>query len=376
MSDIDFEELDKAVNSLVGGDSTDKKEPATQASSDDSTPQDTAPKVGPALASRRSSGRFMDMKHDSSDMQKKDNSLLGGTAKTNITPLNPDVVAEDSPSKKSDTEPAQKSDWPDPIDTKKDDESIKEPSSTDMPDPLDHIVTNDTKKDDLDDHDAKPDKEAEHEEVSKDKPEIDYEETDEKKDDKKESPFLDDAKVEKRPLGGFSDESPVTPSSSGDAKDGKDSTDEEKPQPPTEPVELPPELDKDLVAIEAGEALEVQNPSPEEDEGTSEKDQEKDVSDKDKNKKSDQKEKVSELLASAATGSIPDQYKRENRSHELHAPHPLFDDDHYKGDLKNAAPKPPKSLVARIFQWILIGVGVLLLGGFLGASFFVFASGQ
>lgn len=376
MSDIDFDELDKAVNSLVGDDQADKKESSPQISSDDNTSNSTTSKVGPALASRRSSGRFMDMKHDSSDMQKKDSSLLGAT-KTSITPLNPGVTAEDIPAKKKDNSgSSEKSDWPDPIESVKNDKDDEKPlasSSTDMPDPLDHVTVDTSKKDYLKDDDVKSEEVVKDSKPSTDEPEIDYEETDDKKDDKKESPFIDDAKVEKRPLGGFSDESPVLPPSSNKKKDDEVATDKEESQAPPQPIELPPELDKDLVAIEAGEALEVQDPDPKEEDKT-EKTETDDTSDK--KKKSDQKEKVSELLASAATGSIPDQYKRENRSHELHAPHPLFDDDHYKGDIKNTTSKPPKSLAAKIFQWILIGVGILLLSVFLGASFFVFASGQ
>lgn len=393
MSDIDFDELDKAVNSLVGDDdSGEKKENSSpQEPTSDKIPSDANDKLGPALPSRRS-GRFMDMKHNSSDMQKKDSSLMT-PSKTNITPINPGIKEEVAEAKEAQEEKAESkttNEWPDPIDSaktannEKDKEEPSSVSSTDMPDPLDHMANNDTpKKEDETEVEKKeqPEKPEEKEaeeadsktEDKKDEPEIDYEETEEKKDDKKESPFIDDAKVEKRPLGGFSSESPVTPPSE-DGKDEKEaSADEPKAEAPVEALELPPELDKDLVAIEAGEALEEQKPKEDEKTEVDEKDKGKSKDDKEPK---ENKDKVSELLASAATGSIPEQYKRENRSHELHAPHPLFDDDHYKSSLKNATPKTPKSTLAKVFQWIFIVTGLLLLGGILGGAVFVLISQQ
>ncbi|OGL32418.1 hypothetical protein A3F64_01985 [Candidatus Saccharibacteria bacterium RIFCSPHIGHO2_12_FULL_42_8] len=391
MSDIDFDELDKAVNSLVGDDdSGEKKEnPSSQEPTSDKSSSDTTDKIGPALPSRRS-GRFMDMKHNSSDMQKKDSSLMT-PSKTNITPLSSGIKEEVEGAKEAQEEKAESkstNEWPDPIDSAKtvpegkDKEVSSNVSSTDMPDPLEHMANNDTsKKEDEPEVEKKKEsekpEEKEHEEVDtktepkEDEPEIDYEEAEEKKDDKKESPFIDDAKVEKRPLGGFSSESPVTPPSE-EGKDEEDpSADELKTEAPVEVTELPPELDKDLVAIEAGEALEEQKPKEDDESEVDEKEKSKD----DK-KPEEKKDKVSELLASAATGSIPEQYKRENRSHELHAPHPLFDDDHYKGSLKNATPKTPKSALVKVFQWIFIVIGLLLLGGILGGAVFVFISQQ
>lgn len=391
MSDLDFDELDKAVNSLVGdSDSSDKKEDtAPQKPSDEDKSSDTSEKIGPSLPSRRS-GRFMDMKHDSSDMQKKDSSLMN-PSKTTITPINPGVKkeAEDTKAAQEDAEP--KSDWPDPIDSAKavNDEENKEdstPVNTDMPDPLDHIANNDTPNDNdkSDNKDADKDEEKEPEENDapsedkKDEPELDYEETDPKKDEKKDSPFIDDAKVEKRPLGGFSSESPVLPLSEvkkdGDDKPNEDSKEEKAA--PEEPIELPPELDKDLVAIEAGEAIETQAPKKDEEKvpEETEKTEDKTKDQKDDKEPVEQKDRVSELLASAATGSIPEQYKRQNRSHELHAPHPLFDADHYKDSPKGTTPKKPKSLAAKIFQWLFISLGLVLLGGSLGAAAFVLLS--
>ena len=401
MSDIDFDELDKAVNSLVGDDSDVKQNNTPSVSQSSATKNDSLEKeekVSPTLPTRRA-GRFMDMKHDSSDMQKKDSSLMT-PSKTSIAPINPGIKKELEEDKKVQPETKPKSDWPDPIDSSKNDDEKSEDKealpnvSTDMPDPLDHMSKNiDTVDKDSVDKDDEERKDRDEPVIKpsdeKDEPELDYEETETKKDDKKESPFIDDAKVDKRPLGGFSSESPVDPPSEVvEKKDKKnedaleDDTKKEDgiAQPAPEPIELPPELDKDLVAIEAGEALEVQKPVEQENEAVEKNDKQdegkSDEKDDKESEKKNQKDTVSELLASAATGSIPEQYKRQNRSHELHAPHPLFDADHYKNAPKDASAKKPKSLVKKVFQMLFIFLGIALLGGFLGTAFFVFVSQQ
>lgn len=382
MSDIDFEELDKAVNSLVGGSPKDeKKETPTETPK----PVEPAPKPENSSASSnlpsRRAGRFMDMKHDSSDMTKDSSPSLMTSTKTTIAPINKDVKAEPKSDEPSDEKPNDD----------KDNDELATSSSTNMPDPIDHFENQ--QKDDKPKESSKPDY---NDTDKKDDSELKFEETDNKrdeheKDDKKPSPFIDDAKVEKRPLGGFSSESIIDP----DKKDDKDSGEgdeikdgEEKPnEPPAAPIELPPELDKNLVAIEAGEAPEsakgsldtpsadIPPPSKEKQEDKKEEPTEKEDSKDDKKDEpeKDTKHEVSQLLANASNGSIPDQYKRENRSHELHSPHPLFDSEHLK-DIPSSAPKKPKSKLAKVFQWIFIALGLLLLGGSLGAAVFVFVS--
>jgi hypothetical protein len=82
MSDIDFDELDRAVNGALGSDTpapeltVDIPEPTETPTIEHvertvlnpTTPEVKAP-VAPAPAARRSSGRFMDMVHPSSDMR-------------------------------------------------------------------------------------------------------------------------------------------------------------------------------------------------------------------------------------------------------------------------------------------------------------------
>lgn len=281
MSDIDFNELDKAVNSLA--DNKDKGKILS--------PIDKPPK---------NSGRFMDMVHSSSDMKKDDNKGLMTTSTTNITPIDDNIKIE-----------------PQEPQTFVADEKNNDKDSTNNP-------------------------------SADEKPEADHKETavyDNKKDnDKKTTPFLDNTKVEKRPLGGASSELST--------------------EPPVEPIILPPELDKNLVAIESGESPELAKETTDTQEPINDKDDKQPID-------KDQKKEVAQLLASATSGSIPDQYKRGNRSHELHSPHPLFDTEHYK-DNSTTAVNHSKSPVANFFQWVFIVLGLLLLGGSIGVTIFVF----
>ncbi|MEK7621200.1 MAG: hypothetical protein AAB395_02495, partial [Patescibacteria group bacterium] len=318
------------------------------------------------LPSRRA-GRFMDMKHNSSDMKKdKDNApSLMTSSKATLSPLNPDTKP-DSPKEDADSGGTNA------------DASDKNDSKEALPDSTNRFTSQQEKKMQLDspmdkkDNDARPSLD-----------EDDFKKDDKSDTDKKASPFIDDAKVAKRPLGGFSSESPVEPVKGDDKGDAGDSENGEETQPaqtPSEPIELPPELDKDLVAIESGVAPEVpaieSNPTADDqsqdDDKDNEEKKEESADEKDEPAKKDHKEEVSQLLASAAGGSIPDQYKRENRSHELHAAHPLFDSEHFKNS-PQSAPKKPKSKLKSFFQWVFISVGLLLLGGSLGAAVFVFS---
>ena len=110
MSDIDFDELDRAVNGALGSNDTPEPvsstddtqtsdEPATitrvertQLSpvSHQTTPVSTPAAVAPAA--RRSSGRFMDMVHPSSDMRSQDR----GAAVTSKPVVTPEVTTEES----------------------------------------------------------------------------------------------------------------------------------------------------------------------------------------------------------------------------------------------------------------------------------------
>lgn len=333
MSDIDFDELDKAVSSLVD-DKGDKKDEKVENASEQkpSVENDTneSPKTTDESPSKHS-GRFMDLVHSSSDMRKEGSGMMN-TSTTNITPIDDNVKAE-------------------PINP--------ESSESDENPDGDNSSSSDTDKDKEDD--SNNDKDTAKDESKK---------TDEKDDDKKTTPFIDSAKVKKRPLGGANSDLSI----SSDAK--KMESSESSIETSTEPVILPPELDKDLVAIESGEAPETSQETVELPRTTEETAALQEATDVEKDKKppvKDQKEEVAQLLASANSGSIPDQYKRENRSHELHTPHPLFNFEHYGSSSAKTA-KGPKSKASSIFQWIFIIIGLLLLGGSIGAAIFVFVS--
>lgn len=86
MSDFDFDEIDRAVSGVIGGDSTEESQkpaaaapreaPAAEAASpvvsEVEKPVLSSPVTRSAPAARRSSGRFMDMVHPSSDMRTRE----------------------------------------------------------------------------------------------------------------------------------------------------------------------------------------------------------------------------------------------------------------------------------------------------------------
>lgn len=193
MQDIDFEELDRAVNSVLGG------APVTRTASDDvqknetvveipTTSVNTLPGVQtpaePAVdsvavsgspAARRSSGRFMDFVHSSSDMR-------ANTSTPTAAPVEQPVVQPVAPVISTEEEAEQVSiaedtfSWPDPLDV---------PQSRDMQ--------------------ASQEEEVVPQEAPT--PELPVEESkQEETDTPLETPFLTDTKIEKRPLGAFSAE--------------------------------------------------------------------------------------------------------------------------------------------------------------------------
>lgn len=265
MSDIDFDELDKAVNTLVGGTNI----PTT---TDTEPIADKPTVVSPTLSPRRS-GRFMDMKHASSDIKKDNGPMLMDHNPTSITPT-PAIA-----------------------------------SSID-----------DTGK------------------------------------DKKDSPFLDTS-VDKRPLGGPAGD--VSP--------------DETPKEPIEqtaPIDLPPEFDKELVDIEADEKPSYKREAKDEDSSS------KKLATTEKKSTTAPSEDIAHLLAAASSGSIVDQYKREEVSSVAPGqPHPLFDGEHYNNQPVDS-PKQPISGVVKLLQWTFIILGLLLLGGTIGVVVFVLASGK
>ncbi len=339
MSDIDFEELDKAVNNLVGKDEEESSVPTSTP-----VPEETSQKQGPQV-SQKPRGRFMDVLHPSSDMTSKD-SLP--TARKTVNPITstPAPAVRDTQMSSNHDLPAVKNDWPDPIDMP--------PAQDADTQPVENIDIGTEAVDDTEKPDAA-------------------------------SLFLPGAKVEKRPLGGFN------------AEPLEDSEPSEKPSQPTPfepvtskkseplPASLPPELEANLVAIEEG-GFRAETPAPEvveEVPGIAEEDTirpnlatpsppvEKPTQPA-FTSPPDTAVKTSGFLAA---GSIPQQYKTSEVNAQSEATHPIFfDADHHDASLPQGAHKKQGSTTA--FQWIFIIVGLLLLGATLGAALFVFVSSK
>lgn len=239
MKDLDFDELDRAVNSLIGGDQNqiDGEKEDTGATATASVPDSGAPTLQ-TLAARRSSGRFMDVVHPSSDMrssfvpprptsreglavQPNNTSVVETPVMSTPAPETDQAVSEEV----TNPEPV-KSEWPDPIEFSKPfEQPVEEPAPTNV----DTLPAESTTA--INDSDTLP---------------------------PLESPFIADAKVEKRPLGAFADEpaSPVVESTL---------TEEQKSEPdvdlsatnvadaPSSETPMPAELQNDLLSIESNE---------------------------------------------------------------------------------------------------------------------------
>jgi hypothetical protein len=248
MKDLDFDELDRAVNSLIGGDQSqtdDTKEDtglsATTSVSDEPTsdPASTASAPAPQpLAARRSSGRFMDVVHPSSDMRGSfvppRPSREGMTIQpATSTPVYEPVMSTPTPVSTSsevqeEPEPV-KSDWPDPIDYNKshDRPAVEESVKTEVDETPLLLEADSSTPANIDDM-----------------PPL-------------ESPFITDAKVEKRPLGAFTNDSatpeadaiaPETPKAEPDidlSTNVEDTPNNETP--------MPAELQDNLLSIESNE---------------------------------------------------------------------------------------------------------------------------
>jgi hypothetical protein len=248
MKDLDFDELDRAVNSLIGGgqgQTDDAKEDtgtsATASVSDVPTPESTPASIIPdintpapqPLAARRSSGRFMDVVHPSSDMRgnfvpPRPSTREGTTIQpTSSSFVDEPVMSTPSPDVSSPQEVATpepiKSEWPDPIDY---DKSSNQPAAETEQTPS--VVLNDEPTPVADDE----------------MPPL-------------ESPFITDAKVEKRPLGAFTNEPtapaaetvpPEVPASEPDIDLSTNVEDD-----PNNETPMPAELQDNLLSIESSE---------------------------------------------------------------------------------------------------------------------------
>lgn len=380
MNELDFDELDKAVNTLMSGMSTEKRNtalddpednvvsldgvadtsagtPGEQSKASSATPVSTeaaapsltassAPQPSQPLAVKRR-GQFMDMIHPSSDMKttsapKREGISLqpsspfvppalsqfgAGKAGTELTaePAAPvlDVVTPtptEAPAfaaDHKDDEPA-KSEWPDPIElaNKADAQSTQEESKpSDVPSDVIQEV-------------AAP---------VHDEPLV--------------SPFLPDAKVEKRPLGGGmvsdapNDSEPATGESVPDAG------------PITPPVQLPEELNTDVMALESTSTNGAPTTSAE---VTASKDtaavQAPAV----------QPESPKTEPMQTGSGSIPQQYKEQPST-----------GDRTNASIYDTSTHQPLAVAGKKsspVKWIVLALVLLIIGAIAGVAYFYFTT--
>lgn len=285
MTDIDFDELDKAVNSLMNNanETASKDEKPTEAAAPkeeaalaeaapvveqpkSESPAETTTPVQPAKPSvvaapaRKRSGRFMDMVHPSADMGKREavkvsreGATLTPPAEVSApTPEVPAVPEEPSAS----PAPAPAATMPDPIEVAnaKNEAELTAPEHTSLEETSGQSG-------------VKPDN-----------------------DQLSDSPFLPDAKVEKRPLGGE-----ATGKEEGNNTTEVDDTAEpnDGDEPPAQPTQA--ELGADVVAVEANEPKSFAEVSSEPTEQKTEP-------------------KKEAAAVAAGSGSITQQYKEEPSS--------------------------------------------------------------
>lgn len=232
VTDLDFDELDRAVNSLIASApqtpaSDEDKEKVLTLSETDEVPASlpvstsasavTTPEITPVttrsaapaqpLAARRSSGRFMDVVHPSSDMRSAPSNSGFTTPRPTISlkptgaNVTPEPFKEKTPEPKAPTTiedsaaPSHENDWPDPLDFNALSQEHEDTSPTVAAPVVAPVIP--------------PIPEIEDESDDDDIDQIANAIDDSMKNGSEQaldSPFLPDAKVNKRPLGAFSDE--------------------------------------------------------------------------------------------------------------------------------------------------------------------------
>lgn len=234
MKDLDYDELDKAVNSLIGGNSSNsntnnqsRHDDVKKTTTSQSTVRTLASSASPLVA-KRSTGQFMDVVHPSSNMRPSLPLIMPERKIGPKTVASMPAKLVDNPVIKSasamPTPTTVNNSWPDPID-------YHANNHNNQPAPQD-----DADGDDIDKISDDINKTLGH------TPE-----------DPSESPFISGAKVDKRPLGAFSTESSSTtdepspsetPSDQSNHNDNNESIDHaDNP--------LPAELQSDLLSIES-----------------------------------------------------------------------------------------------------------------------------
>lgn len=421
MKDIDFDELDRAVGSVLGTDTavaqkdddaasdaqtarqdtaqpaddpvvavepatsaTDEQSPAGLAKVTDASESDKdsktdvveevgngsvdnvsekSPVIKPSVSPARKRGQFLDMVHPSANMRTKP-ATMPTTSRKTLTPLN-SVTAGDKPeSVSTPTPPADEaltSAAPEPVvpavvsepaAANEQGEAVTTPEptkeeTTSWPDPLDFVAKEDDQPGDAADPLGTTDQEADATDAT----------------ESSQTPFVTDAKVDKRPLGAFagSDEA----SSAGGEDPSQPKAEEEAPA---------PEFDAAVNTIEAAGVPQTDNPmtqteEPEDEskpaqqsEDTSEPESQVALQPAVEPVKTEEVAPVLTSTSAAATpvaSSIHQQYKAPVPKKDDDVDHPLFDTKEYHQPLlpdgKKAKKKPVFIIVLLLILFIIGG---------------------
>lgn len=243
MKDLDYDELDKAVNSLIGGKPSDnhtnnqpRHDDVKKTTPSQSTVRTLASSASPLVA-KRSTGQFMDVVHPSSNMRPSLPLIMPERKIGLKTVTSMPAKLVDNPVLKPASvmpvpTPATNNSWPDPIDYHANDRS--EVAGNDQP-----VSHNDNEGDDID-------------KISDDINKTLGQTTE----DPSESPFISGAKVDKRPLGAFSAEPSDMMNEPSPTNDRTTQPDHNAASEPANDVDapLPAELQSDLLSIESSSA--------------------------------------------------------------------------------------------------------------------------
>lgn len=324
MDDINFDELDKAVNSAL------KQAPQSEspaAPSNPTPPSEEGPvaekPVERSIPKRR--GQFMDMVHPSSDMMKTMPTKTSRQGAT-IQPLDPSIVEAKTEGVEEEEKPVQAPE-PTPPEAPVEAASVNVESTavhSEWPDPLDVMEqAEEANQEHVDEAPAQEQGDT----VSEPTPEP------------VTSPFISGPELEKRPLGAFAGPASTEgqpsekPGDTGEPAQSQESSDtNELPAVPAVPQELAPEV----VSVESDSSVQTPNQESE----------------------SEGHEEKGPAEGPAMTASIAQQYKNTDEPSDDHD-HPVFDTKEYHQPLQ-----PP---VKRGHTGLVVVLIVLLLGA-LGAG--------
>lgn len=346
MKDIDFDELDQAVSSVLktpaapepAESKPEKTEPeaekstASEAEQVDvttssveppvaATPETPAPAAKTPLAIKRR-GQFMDVVHPSSDMTGKPGEAPAPAKKVSIQPISTSVEPDPTPGTELPEAKASAEDTEAVTETPQAPVETVEPAPADKawPDPLDVM---ETQEEETDTQSAPP-------QTVEDTPVDVATSTDDETTEEAAptTPFLTDTKVEKRPLDAFA---------------GEEAPAEVAAEAPVAATgSIPPELQPEVVAVEANPSDKVEEEAPEVKEDVPAPAEDK-----------------AEPEASFNT-SIPQQYAASEAQAE--DDHSIFDTKEYHQPIT-----PTKSKKRGLPGWLVATLVILLLAG-LGAA--------